>query len=205
MFNWLDATSRPPPPSCSCPPPLTGGMRDNSSASRNTTCCSYQPPDERPHDFRLALKTPKKEKEKKNLKSLLPPSFVSQLRVRVCVGGKDESVHSEQMSLNLELLQPVADTLGSSPRSGGGGAAAEMLREADGWRDDEPPASPDVFVSLAGGWPRRGEAFSLSFFFFGGEVSIRYSLLPLPPTPPFNRPPYSIPKSSRIVFCRQVC
>lgn len=195
VFNWLDATSRPPPPSCSCPPPLTGGMRDNGSASRNTTCCSHQPPDERPHDLRLALKTPKKEKEKKPL-SLFPPSFVPQLRV--CVGGKDESVHSEQMSLNLELLQPVADTLGSSPRSGGGGGAAEMLREADGWRDGEPPASPDVFVSLAGGWPRRGEAFSPPFFFFfsGGGVSIRYSLLPL--SPPFNRPltPFPNPAGS---------
>lgn len=87
VFNRLD---RPPPPSCSCPPPLTGGMRDNSSASRNTTCCSYQPPDERPHDLRLALKTPKKEKEKKNLKSLFPPSFVPQLRV--CVRGREGRV-----------------------------------------------------------------------------------------------------------------
>lgn len=63
--------------------------------------------------------------------------------------------------------------------------AAEMLREADGWRDDEPPASPDVFVSLAGGWPRRGEAFFPPFFFFfflaEGRVSGIHSSPSLPP------------------------
>lgn len=87
------------------------------------------------------------------------------------------------MSLNLEPLERVADTLGSSLRSGdgGGGKVGEMLREADGWRDDELPASPDGFVSLAGGWLRR----RVFFPFFGGGVSIRYSLLPLSS---FNRP-----------------
>lgn len=88
----------------------------------------------------------------------------------MCKEGKDEFVHSEQMSLNLELLQPVADTLGSSLRSGegGGGEAGEMWRETKGWRDDEGPASPDGFVSLAGGWLRRRQIFFFFFFLVEG-------------------------------------
>lgn len=92
---------------------------------------------------------------------------------RVCKEGKDEFVHSEQTSLNLELLQPVADTLGSSLRSGDGGSeAGEMLREADGWRDDKRPALPDGFVSLAGGWLRRRREVFFPFFRWRGEYQV---------------------------------
>lgn len=62
--------------------------------------------------------------------------------------GRTSSVHSEQMSLNLELLQPVADTLGSSERPGGW--ARERLREADGWSHDEPPG----VTRCVSGWRR---------------------------------------------------
>lgn len=81
----------------------------------------------------------------------------------VCVGGKDEFVHSEQMSLNLELLQPVADTLGSSPWSGGGGGGdAEGCRRLEGRRASG--VTRCVCVSSKG-WGVGGGLFP-SFFFF---------------------------------------
>lgn len=137
-------------------------------------------------------KRPKK-KKKKNLKSLFPPSFVSQLRVcgregRVCALRTNE----------LKFRAPSAGGRHSGlvtevwrwRRSGGD---AEGSRRLEGRRASG--VTRCVCVSGRRLAEERGGFFPF-FFFFGGGVSIRYSLLPL--SPPFNRPltPFPNPAGS---------